>query len=94
MAFTDTPKIGVSLGVVTQEAGKDAGKSHALGSSIRNNLNQVCVYAQAAGDFAANLTTLKVNTTNFTVAGTGGSDIGPAEAVKQGDRFWVCTPAA
>ena len=94
MAFTDTPKIGVILDNIQQVAGADLGKSHSLGSSVKDNLNRECVYVEADAAIAADLTTVAVNMTTFKADATGGAFIAPPVAAKKGDRFWVCTPAA
>ena len=92
MAFTDTPKLGVDLGAVTLKADIDSGasngRSHRLGEEVFATDGKRYVYGQAAAAISASTTACDVDTSDFTVAATGGSYKSPATAMATGDRGW------
>lgn len=92
MAFTDTPKLGVSLKTTETAAdiaaGASNGRSHKLGSQILGTDGKRYVYAQAGAAIAADTAVATVDATTFIATATGGSYKSPAVALATGDRGW------
>jgi hypothetical protein len=92
MAFTDTPKLGVSLTKVDTAAdiASNAASvtSHKLGSEVLASDGKRYVYAQAGATISASTTVAAINTSTFVAAATGGAYTSPATAMAAGDRGW------
>lgn len=92
MAFTDTPKLGVSLNMTELAAdiaaGASNGRSHKLGSQILGTDGKRYVYAQAGAAISASTAVAAVDPATFIAAATGGTYASPAVAMATGDRGW------
>ena len=88
--FTVTPVLGCDLNTITLAAdvGTSAEDAPQLGTQVFASDGRRYVYGQAAAVITASTAVCLVNTTNFTVAATGGSARSPAVAMATGDRGW------
>lgn len=90
--FTVTPMLGVDLNTTTLAAdvGPSSGAEDApqLGTQVFASNGRRYIYGQAAASISASTAVCLINTTNFTVAASGGSATSPAVAMATGDRGW------
>lgn len=92
MAFTDTPKIGVDLVGIQQDASApvtgDYERSHRPLSRIWGSDGAPYIYGIAAGAIAADTATVTVNMTTGAATATGGTSTSPGVALAAGDGAW------
>jgi hypothetical protein len=84
--------LGVDLNTTTLAAdvGPSSGAEDApqLGTQVFASNGRRYIYGQAAASISASTAVCLINTTNFTVAASGGSATSPAVSMATGDRGW------
>lgn len=98
MAFTDTPKIGVDLQSIQQDASRpvtgDYERSHRPLSTIFGSDGAEWVYGIASAAIPASTATVAINATTGAAAATGGTYTSVPVALAAGDGAWFKKAAA